>query len=240
LGTQQVSGGAAAKDPYQARDAVVEIPAIPRRSKRRSSVFNVTRSLPRPRTSGGLALNDAITRRRSARAWRAQELGCAQLSQLLWAAQGASGQGEGRVVPSPGGLYPLVLHLLTAAGVERYLPATHALEPVTTDDRRRKLAHACLEQDFVGEAPAVLVFASMRRRARAKYGARAERYGLLEAGHAAQNVLLEAVSLGLAGVPVGAFYDLEVRRDAAFKADEAPLYVLAVGYPETREPTARS
>jgi SagB-type dehydrogenase family enzyme len=97
--------------------------------------------------------------------------------------------------------------------------------------RRQRLAHACLEQEFVGRAPAVLVLANMRRRSRGKYGARAERYATLEAGHAAQNVLLEAVSLGLAGVPVGAFYDVEVRRDAALRADEAPLYVLPVGRP---------
>jgi SagB-type dehydrogenase family enzyme len=191
----------------------------------------MTLSLPPPRTSGGLWLNDAIARRRSIRAWRSDQLSPSELSQLLWAAQGTRGRGERRVVPSHGELYPLVVHLLTGAGIHRYLADEHELRRMTTEDRRQKLAHACLEQEFVGAAPAVLVFANMRRRSRAKYGARAERYAMLEAGHAAQNVLLEAVSLDLAGVPVGAFYDVEVRRDAGFGADEAPLYVLPVGRP---------
>jgi nitroreductase len=53
----------------------------------------------------------------------------------------------------------------------------------------------------------------------------------LEAGHVAQNVLLEAVSLGLGAVPVGAFDDAEVRRVLELAADEAPLYLIPVGHP---------
>ena len=171
----------------------------------------------------------AIARRRSVHDLLPDPVSDEELSQLLWAAQGVTGPVGERTVPSPGGLYPLVVQVLTDAGTHRYIPAEHRLERVDAEDRRKRLAHACLEQDFVASAPLVLVLASMRRRARGRYGARAERYAMLEAGHAAQNVLLAAVALGLAGVPVGAFYDAEVSRDAALAKDEAALYVLPLG-----------
>ena len=103
------------------------------------------------------------------------------------------------MVPSPGGLYPLVLHVLTREGIHRYLPEEHRLEQVADEDRRPSLAHACLGQQFLGDAPVVLALANRRRLSRGKYGARAERYAMLEAGHAAQNVLLEAVALWAGG-----------------------------------------
>lgn len=193
------------------------------------ALASVTTPLPTPRTTGGLGLHDAIAGRRSKREWSGEPLTAAELSQLLWAAQGLSGPGRERVIPSPGGLYPLVLHVLTGEGIHRYLPEGHRLELLSGEDRRGSLAHACLEQRFVADAPLVLALAYTRRLSRGRYGARAERYAMLEAGHTAQNVLLEAVALGLAGVPVGAFYDIEVRRDAGFRADDAPLYVLPVG-----------
>jgi SagB-type dehydrogenase family enzyme len=189
----------------------------------------MTTRLPPPHTSGGLGLHAAIARRRSLREWSGGPLTAAELSQLLWAAQGVTGPDGERAVPSPGDLYPLVLHVLTEEGVHRYLPEDHRLEPVVGEDRRASLAHACLEQQFVADAPVVLVLANRRRLSRGRYGARAERYAMLEAGCAAENVLLEAVALGLAGVPVGAFYDVEVHRDAGFAPDEAPLYVLPLG-----------
>jgi nitroreductase len=51
----------------------------------------------------------------------------------------------------------------------------------------------------------------------------------MEVGHAAQNLLLQAVALGLGGAPVGAFDDEEVGRVLALPKDERPLYVVPVG-----------
>ena len=154
-----------------------------------------------------------------------------ELSQLLWAAQGVTGARDERAAPSAGGLYPLVLHVLDADGVHRYVVGSHSLERLSSEDRRQRLAAACLDQEFVGQASAALVLGSMRGRARAKYGIRADRYAMIEAGHAAQNVLLQAIALGLAAVPVGAFYDTEVSREAELGKRVDALYVLPVGRP---------
>jgi nitroreductase len=52
-------------------------------------------------------------------------------------------------------------------------------------------------------------------------------YVWLEAGHRAQNVLLQAVALGLASVPIGVFNDSQVKSTIKTKD---PLYILPIGY----------
>ena len=67
-------------------------------------------------------------------------------------------------------------------------------------------------------------------RTRFKYGLRGYRFALLEAGHVAQNLLLAATALGLAAVPLGAFFDR--RADVFLRLDgvnESTLYTIAVG-----------
>jgi nitroreductase len=56
-----------------------------------------------------------------------------------------------------------------------------------------------------------------------------ERDTSLEAGHVGQNLYLQAESLGLATVSVGAFADDRVRDLVGGPADQRPLYVLPVG-----------
>jgi nitroreductase len=51
----------------------------------------------------------------------------------------------------------------------------------------------------------------------------------MEAGHAAQNLALQATALGLGSVTVGAFDDAAVARLLRLPSDEAPLYLMPVG-----------
>jgi SagB-type dehydrogenase family enzyme len=86
-----------------------------------------------------------------------------------------------------------------------------------------------LKQPPVRHAPLTLVFCAVYERTIRKYGERGIRYVHMEAGHAAQNVSLQVVSLGLGTVPVGAFKDELVKSALKLKADESPLYMLPVG-----------
>lgn len=88
-----------------------------------------------------------------------------------------------------------------------------------------------MRQSVVAEAGAVFVIAAVFERTTGKYGARAERYVYMEAGHAGQNLLLEAVALGLGAVPVGAFEDVRVRKLLGMPEEETPVYVIPVGVP---------
>jgi SagB-type dehydrogenase family enzyme len=102
------------------------------------------------------------------------------------------------------------------------------LQRVGERDVRAAVSAACA-QPWVGDAPLVLVVAAHPVRTAARYGARADRYVALEAGAAAQNLLLQAVALGLGGTPVGAFDDAALRRALVLDEDVQPLLVLPVG-----------
>ena len=80
-----------------------------------------------------------------------------------------------------------------------------------------------------GFACRIIVIAAVYKRVEQKYRQRGERYAKIEAGHAAQNILLQAVSLRIGAVPVGAFYDDEVRRVLSLPADHEPLYLIPLG-----------
>jgi SagB-type dehydrogenase family enzyme len=115
--------------------------------------------------------------------------------------------------------------------VYRYRPAAHRLVRVAAGGRREALARAALDQPWVAAAPAVLVLTARYERTTSKYGERGRRYVHLEAGHAAQNVYLQAEARGLATVMVGAFRDPAVAEVLALEAERTLLALLPVGWP---------
>ncbi len=179
---------------------------------------------------GATTLDGALARRRSVRTFSSRALSPQEIGRLAWAAQGITdAPSGGRTAPSAGALYPIELYVVAPEGVFHWAPEKSALERRSPDDRRAVLARAAHGQDAVRDAGIDLVLAGVPARTARKYGARAERYVLLEAGHVAQNVLLEAVALGLGAVPIGAFDDAEVARAVGLAEGEEALYVVAVG-----------
>lgn len=195
--------------------------------------------LPPPDTAGKMPLEAAMVDRRSVREYADKPLSLSQVSQLLWAGQGVTRQEGRRAAPSAGALYPLELYLVAgnvkdlAAGVYRYDSKEHRLELAAAGDLRAEVATVALEQEWMADAACILVIAGVAQRMVGKYHDRTGRYIILEAGHAAQNVLLQAVSLGLGTAPVGAFKDGELKRIAALDEKEEPLYMLTIGYRRT-------
>jgi SagB-type dehydrogenase family enzyme len=189
-------------------------------------------ALPTPRLEGEMSLEEAIANRRSVRKFTEDPLSWEEISQLLWAAQGITDPRGLRAAPSAGALYPLELYASVAEGVYHYLPRGHSLELVSEEDLRHDIWDAGLRQGALQEAPTIFVVTAVYQRTEAKYGDRAERYVRLEAGHAAQNVLLQAVGLGLGAVPIGAFYDEQLQTALSLPPDHKPLYLIPVGHPE--------
>jgi SagB-type dehydrogenase family enzyme len=185
-------------------------------------------ALPSPRLTGSLSLEEVLAARRSIRDFARGDLSPAEIGQLLWAAQGVTGAGGGRTAPSAGALYPLELFVTGASGTFRYRPDDHALEPVSGDDLRPELATAA-GQTAAGAGAISVIVVGVPARTAAKYGSRADRYVWLEAGHATQNLLLEAVALNLGAVPIGAFDDEAVRQAIGLPAGWEPLYIVPVG-----------
>lgn len=159
----------------------------------------------------------------------------ADLSQLLWAAQGISCSGGKRTAPSAGALYPLDVYVVAgavaglSAGIYSYGPRKHELHRIAEGDARGKLSNAALGQSSINNAAAILVFSAVYDRVMVKYGERGIRYVHMEAGHAAQNVHLQAVSLDLGTVVIGAFRDEQVRAVLHLSEHEQPLSIMPVG-----------
>lgn len=194
--------------------------------------------LPALRTDGTVAIERTLAQRRSLRSFAPRPLALADAGQLLWAAQGVSDAAQGRrTAPSAGATYPLVLYLVAGrvdglpAGVHRYEPPAHRLTAVAGGDPRAEIATAARGQRWLADAPALVVIAAQPQRTAARYGARAERYVAIEAGAAAQNLLLQAVALGLGGTLVGAFDEAALRRVVPLGDGEQVLAIVAVGHP---------
>ena len=192
---------------------------------------------PAPRLQGSVSLEEALSERRSVRQYSDDPIGLEEASQLLWAAQGVTAEWGGRTAPSAGALYPLELYLVAsrvdglAPGVYRYSPDAHRLIVVWRGEVTRRMADAALDQRSVRDAAAVLVLTAVYGRTEERYGDRGVRYAHMEAGHAAQNVCLQAVSLGLGTVVVGAFEGDALRELLNAPREEEPLYLIPVGRP---------
>jgi len=191
--------------------------------------------LPEPGYDSDVSLEQSLKQRRSVRSYRDEPLTLREISQLLWAAQGITGSGGLRTAPSAGSLYPLEVYVVAGdvsdltPGVYRYRADGHELTKIAGDDRRAGLARAALSQSCVAEAAAVFVFTAVYSRTTGKYGERGIKYAHLEAGHAAQNLLLETTAMGLGAVPVGAFDDGDVAELLNLPDNESPLYIIPVG-----------
>jgi SagB-type dehydrogenase family enzyme len=187
-------------------------------------------ALPPPRL-GEIALARVLARRRSRREFRHRDLSTEEVAALCWAAQGRTASWGGRTAPSAGGLHPLTLSFADARGVWRYHPGRHALDLDAAGDRRPLLAAAALGQECLLDAPAAFALTADPEVLRPRYRGRSERYCALEAGHAAQNLLLAAEALGLAAVPVAAFDDQAVLAALGLTPPALALYLVPAGEP---------
>jgi SagB-type dehydrogenase family enzyme len=194
-------------------------------------------ALPKPRPGTERSLNATLASRRSIRSYAPQALALSDVSELLWAAQGVSGAGGLRTAPSAGALYPLELHVIARrvdglhTGVWRYAPSTHALDPTLAGSAVPPLLRTAGDQPAIARAPLVIAIAAVHGRTAAKYGQRAPRYVAFEAGAASQNIALQAASLGLGTVVIGAFDDDAVARALQLPPGEKPLALMPVGRP---------
>lgn len=193
--------------------------------------------LPKPGFEADSCLNTLLRQRRTSRAFASRALSLTEVAQLLWAAQGITSREGYRTAPSAGALYPLELHLVVGnikelpSGSYRYDPEHHILQTAMSGDIRHAIAEAALNQDWIAQAPAVVVVSAVDSRTTRKYGRRGVRYVHMEVGHASQNLLLKAVALGLGGAIVGAFDDDRLKRLLRLPTDEHPLAILPVGHP---------
>ena len=192
-------------------------------------------ALPSPKKEGPVSVEAALAARRSVRTYTKDGLSLAQVSQLLWAAQGVTSPDGKRTAPSAMHRYPLEIAVVAQnveglpAGAYRYLPASHSLELLTGANGGGPLLAPATSQNQVLSAPAVFVIAAVYERMGP--GAQHHTWTDYEAGLASENLLLEAVALGLGGVVTGGVDDDAVKKAVKFTGPEKAIVVIPVGHP---------
>jgi SagB-type dehydrogenase family enzyme len=212
------------------------------RAVKRHGAARISLQAPRPLDQ---PLGEAIAHRRSQRAFDCGPITADALSALLHAGYGVTcvldSEGERpalslRAVPSGGALYPLEVYAAVlrvgelAPGLYHFDPLAADLEIVRPHVTADELGALSTYPEVASSCAVLILIAAIFGRSRFKYGLRGYRFALLEAGHVAQNLLLAASALGLAAVPLGAFYDR--RTDEFLRLDgvnESTLYTIALG-----------
>jgi len=190
--------------------------------------------LPQPSLDSKTSVEEALQNRRSVRSYKDEPITIKELSQLLWAAQGKTSDWGGRTAPSAGAKYPLEIFAVVGKvkglepGIYRYDPKDHSVNRTKRGDQRKSLSKAAIGQPSIKNAPVDLVITGVYTRAEEKYGERAKRYVHIEAGHACQNIYLQAETLNLGTVIIGAFRDDEVGVLLRLRG-ETPLAIMPVG-----------
>ena len=191
--------------------------------------------LPEPVHDGSVSVEYALLNRRSVRHYKDEPFTLSEISQLLWAAQGITTKRGLRAAPSAGALFPLEVYIVAGnithlpPGIYKFNNRDRTISQNVEGDKRSALCQAALNQKSIARAPAVLLICAVYKRVTRTYGQRGVPYTLMEIGHAAQNVCLQAVAMGMGSVVIGAFRDEEIKMIANLAKEEQPLYIIPVG-----------
>jgi len=186
-------------------------------------------------------LYEIISRRKSVRTFSGETVGFQAVIDLLWSAYGEYMTADGRFhrsVPSAGALYPLMIHvgLFTKTGdldpgVYRVLydqEGSVGFKSVSTDILR--FARSFLSPVGIQKGThGVIAISGSFTVSNQKYGNRSMLYVPLEAGHSAQNILLEATRQGVATLEIGGFVDELIAQSVELPDGYHPLTLVAFG-----------
>lgn len=205
---------------------------------------------PLPHVHPRTGVEEAIAARRSVRRFTGAELSHAELARILRFANGLTGHLDRmgdepaqpiRAAPSGGALYPVELYVVVhrvaelEPGVFHYRVDNHSVELLRPGSFARELGELTSDPATFSGAALTCVLTAVFGRSHFKYGERAYRFTLLEAGHICQNVLLTCTAMGLGAVAVGGFIDEDLHELIDIDGvDEAALYLVPIGHPAPR------
>lgn len=198
-------------------------------------------ALPEP-SSRGMAVEDAIEKRKSDRSFLDRPLTLEELSRILHSAYGITHSWKGaglRAVPSGGALYPVEIYVV-ASGVEslaegfyHFQVPDNCLEQIREGDFREELFAAVFKQDSVAQSPVNVILTARFDRMTREYSDRGYRYVYMEIGAISENIHLQTISLKMGTVMIGAFNDDAVNRMLDIDGlDEAALIIMPIGFPK--------
>jgi len=178
---------------------------------------------------GSISIEKALSERRTVRSYSDKPLSLADISQILWAAQGITEPKRGlRTAPSAQASYLMKVYILTGKvadltmGMYQYQPKGHKLIKIADGDIKTNL-YDVVPQKPINNAPAAIVITGLSNKAKNPY------WIYLEAGHIAQNICLEAVSRNVGTVTMAGFKPEEVKKALKLPDNEQPAYIMPIG-----------
>jgi len=196
-------------------------------------------TLPAPAYRSAVSLESVLKTRRSRRTFLDKSIDLKTASQLLWAAQGVTAEWGGRTTPSAKSTYPLTVYLVANKidglnpGVYEYIPGeremVHALVPLREGNFGEAI-FTSLNQNAFKNIPGILVITGdMAKMTQAFGGVSHDKEVYLEAGHAAQNVYLQAEALKVGVVANSGFTESIIRNIISTPEEETIIYLLPFG-----------
>jgi len=182
-------------------------------------------------------LNRLIYNRQSVRNYNNNPLQFDIFSNIIWSAEGINVDGVSgptRTSPSAGATNPLTIYAAVSnveeleSGLYKYNIRDHTLSPQLNQNISSELAQAALGQAPVREAALVVIISADYESTTNRYGERGIKYVHMEAGMAAQNVLLTAQQYGLGAVVIGAFENNKIK-EVMGEIPETPLLIIPIG-----------
>jgi nitroreductase len=186
-------------------------------------------ALPKPQTTGGMALMEALKARRSERSYSPKKLPDQVLSNLLWAAFGVNRPDSGkRTAPSAVNWQETDIYVTTADGLYLFDAKAHALKLVLAEDIRALTG----TQAFVKEAPLNLVFVADFSKMGNAPEDQKQFLSAADTGFISQNVYLFCASEGLATVVRGMVDRPPLAKKMGLRPDQVITFAQSVGYPK--------
>ncbi|MBP6978863.1 MAG: SagB/ThcOx family dehydrogenase [Bacteroidales bacterium] len=181
-----------------------------------------------PDLKSGKLLMQALQERKSTRAYADKELTLADLSNLLWAANGINRPEEGkRTAPTARNRQELDIYVVLKKGIYFYDAVKSLLVPVAAGDYRAQAGM----QDYVATAPVNLIFVSDLEKLGGN-DADQECSSRTNVGYISQNVYLYCASAGLGTVAWGSVQKERLSTTMKLRPGQMIILAQSVGYPK--------
>ncbi len=189
--------------------------------------------LPAPRPKAGMDLFDAINARSATRAPVKHDLPAADLSMILWAANGAkpvdavsAASKAGRTIPYSGDNAYVNVYYLNDKGAFLYVPESNLLKQVAAKDVRESAVPSTLKG-----SPGMLLFTyDFAKTPRFLRTPAIRESTTATAAFAAQNAALAAATMGIDSIIMYSMKADVMSAALGLTKDEPPLFIMQLGY----------
>lgn len=188
--------------------------------------------LTKPETKSSFSIEEALDKQRNVLQFTSEPVERNDIGQLAWAGLGTTKfQTDLSTITLAGQAFPIQLYLATQEGLFLYQSGSHNLEQIQDNDIRADLAGATSIPGAVATAGCDIIITGSIKGIQSQLGNRARNYLLLEAGHIAQSIQLQALSLGLGSATISDFETRSMNRFLRFPRSVEAICMICVGHP---------